>query len=1364
MALMDFLQKQVQKVTDTYVKKAATPAAPRPGKVSTPVSSVPIAGPATVDRTIDFAASVNKAVEEKSQETTMMLARAVTGMGSQPKTWLEQKKADILKVSGFIDTQVKKNQPVAQAAVIDVLKDMTDTTPEEALGGFRDVGLGAAASTVSIGKDFALGLPIALVDQVNLAQQNLSKLLGTDPDGKLEKTPVRNMLQAAYDYISEKEQDILSNVENEDLAAIGGGGAQLLTLVGLANKAGWKAVEPFLKVMAVSQGSQVYQETLAATGNSKKALLTALVSGTGSYYLNKLGLETVVGKAFGKGATNWLTQAIVGAFAESVTETMEQAVTGLAQNVSYGKAMPTLKDYWKTAWISGTVGLFGAGVSSAMSVREDNKALQNLQKEGFTPDQSREVLDRFKQFSDQYIKKTFDSVNGVGENRTIGLKGGQEGTPGIDFPSPLPERDGVPSVTPEETFDQATGSVDSESMTPEAFQVQQEMAQAKVEAINDKLSPFTLKELNSFAELIRIKDLNFSEGDIDSMLKSPGTQKKVSQVLERYREVTGNSQMTDEDAFEAIQNLPKMKDLRLAQQEIKRFNKVTGEPSSAIFDTGGSVNTVPQKMPERTQLAEQTDTSLSTTPQLPTGLVQPSKDDPLSGSSYKQVIPGKEEDVYTQNRKGKKTILGTVETDLKKISKGLKGGIDKYMGVISTRLKNISPKLKFKLRKMEFDIRQHILKRKKAVIPLMEKVKTMNGDDRADFDLARKNGDVEKINEIVKKYNAEKEYEISRNMLDEIYQDMESVGYDVGYKENYFPRTIKDVDGFLEHWYDQDAWPLIQQAIQEKEFNIKRNLTINERASVVDTLLRGYKTGQISLSKTGAMKSRLINEVTPELNQFYMDTDSALVAYIDKTTEAIEARKFFGKSVDTEATAGDSIGAYVLELIQNGDVSASQEVELTNVLNARFNPKGTSGIVDLYKNLEYLGTMGSISSAVTQLGDVAFAAYKGGAIKAGKSFIKAATGSSKITREDLGIERIAAEFTDSTKASKAVSMVFKVVGLDTMDKLGKESLINAVLEKYQSMAKKPSKTEVLKKKLEPIFESETDQALEDLRSGTISENVKLLVFNELLDVQPVALSEMPEQYLKGGNGRIFYMLKSYTLKLFDVYRNDIFQKIGSGNQQETVEGLSNLVRLTAALMIMGATADFLKDLLFNRDIDLDDIVVDNIFKLFGITRYTTWQAREDRIGTAIGKQILFPFSWLDSLYKDANLLFEDPKKLLEEGTETAQRVPVVGKLYYWWLGKGSQKEGDDWRERPVTLEEENDFLLQIRQQVEEGDITEDQADDKMDNFFKRQESLNLIEEWEGLSAKEVEDRLDDLYNAEPAEITAEEARFIQSKF
>ena len=198
------------------------------------------------------------------------------------------------------------------------------------------------------------------------------------------------------------------------------------------------------------------------------------------------------------------------------------------------------------------------------------------------------------------------------------------------------------------------------------------------------------------------------------------------------------------------------------------------------------------------------------------------------------------------------------------------------------------------------------------------------------------------------------------------------------------------------------------------------------------------------------------------------------------------------------------------------------------------------------------------------------------------------------------------------------------------------------------------------------------KVIDELASGEITDNVKFYGFNTLLDFSPRTLSEMPEQYLRSGNGRIFYMLKTWTLKQFDIYRNEIFDVM----KTDKVQGVKNMIRLATFLFIMNATADTIKDTITGREIKWDDVLVDNIAKLVGFSRYQTQQVMKEGLATTLTDQLAPPLPFLDDLSKDVVNLFKDFDKSADiNELRSIRDIPVGGDLYYWWFGKGRGKGG-----------------------------------------------------------------------------------------
>jgi hypothetical protein len=619
-----------------------------------------------------------------------------------------------------------------------------------------------------------------------------------------------------------------------------------------------------------------------------------------------------------------------------------------------------------------------------------------------------------------------------------------------------------------------------------------------------------------------------------------------------------------------------------------------------------------------------------------------------------------------RNEAGATTILSDATKEVKGVLSETRKTADEYLGAISTRLGNINPGIKNTLRAFEFRRGMKANAATRRVLPFIEKVDKMNKEDRAAFDLARKNGDPAALKAMVIKHSLGKEYHALRDVLADLHKEAKDVGYDVGYLPNYHPRVLKDSKGFLEYFYKQGDWPILEQAIRNKEAELQRYLNEDEKAKLINYMLRGYQSGNISLSKPGQLKSRAVDKITPEINEFYMDSDGALLRYINDVTDAVEARKLFGKGKTGKmGNLEDTIGGYVLRLLQEGKIKPEQEQVLKDILAARFNEVGTRGIFGLYKNLSYIDTMGSPISAITQIGDVAWALYKSGIRNTVVATARAVVGKSRFKKEDIGIERIASEFADTSKMARAVDKTFTMIGLTKIDNIFKESLINSAYQAAKQKAMTDKGAVKLREELEPIFEGETEQLIKDLRAGNDIENARLYLFNVLSDFQPISLSEMPQKYLTGGNGRIFYMLKTFTLKQFDAFRREAFQKIGTEGQR--IQGLKNLVRLAACFAAANATSDVIKDLILGRPIDPGDKVVDNLLRLVGISKFVTWQARTQGVGKAVVMQVAPPFKGIDALVKDINSAGDD------KGLEIVQSIPLVGKLYYWWFGKGADK-------------------------------------------------------------------------------------------
>ncbi len=602
---------------------------------------------------------------------------------------------------------------------------------------------------------------------------------------------------------------------------------------------------------------------------------------------------------------------------------------------------------------------------------------------------------------------------------------------------------------------------------------------------------------------------------------------------------------------------------------------------------------------------------------------------------------------------------------------------------VSTLLGKIDRRLKHAVRRFVFNTGFYSNEDRKAIKDFVDVVsKKFSVPDYRVLALALRNRDAKKVDELIAKYEAQEAWAKVRTTLDDIFIEAEDVGLDMGYVENYFPSKVKpekSID-FLAFLQGTPQWGDIQEALRTAD--VFGNMTPGERAEVANNYLRGFTRNSINLEKPGSAKARTIEYVTPEMLAFYEDPVQALMGYVTGLRHGIESRKLFGKS---EKETDKNIGAYVLKLIEEGVVSPQQEGQLKNILKAVVDPVGTRGFVGWSKNASYIYLMGSPISAITQIQDLAFSLAFNGYYRTGKSLLKSlpahiplagrkiGDAMGLIRKEDIGIDNILEEYSSNSRASKAVRATFKAVGLTGMDDIGKEVYINAALDRVRAANKRGGAA--WDSLVDDIFGVEGDQFKKDLEDGVMSENVKYMLFSELSDIQPISLAEMPRGYLRGGNGRIFYMLKTYTIKQIDIYRRTIISEIASGDPKRMIVGVRNFIHLGAALMLMGMASDALKDLLLGRDIDIDSLVTDNIIKSLGITKYQIYKSKRDGIAVTFFQTLFVPpvLAPVDDLQRDIRDIGIKEKKPLKDA-ELLGRIPLVGKFYYWWWGGGSAKE------------------------------------------------------------------------------------------
>ena len=268
-------------------------------------------------------------------------------------------------------------------------------------------------------------------------------------------------------------------------------------------------------------------------------------------------------------------------------------------------------------------------------------------------------------------------------------------------------------------------------------------------------------------------------------------------------------------------------------------------------------------------------------------------------------------------------------------------------------------------------------------------------------------------------------------------------------------------------------------------------------------------------------------------------------------------------------------------MLKDSGLSIAEQKEIISIFRTRFGHNPLHKYIPRIKNTLYSMLLMKVSSVITQIGDMGWTVGRTGLYTI-PAIAKALTnqlygyttwrfgtmpfnkwlgykeGKRKsiqgmLTKEDLGVEKIAQEFSGQSASSKFLDWGFKKIGFNAIDRLGKETYCEAVYQKYRTAAKKivagkrylildEARKKDFYTRLLKVFGTKeaTDLVIQDLAQGKLTDDVKLLMFCEICNIQPVSKSEMPEKYLTGNWSRLGYQLKTFTVKMFDVFRREGF--------------------------------------------------------------------------------------------------------------------------------------------------------------------------------------------------------------------------------
>jgi len=685
------------------------------------------------------------------------------------------------------------------------------------------------------------------------------------------------------------------------------------------------------------------------------------------------------------------------------------------------------------------------------------------------------------------------------------------------------------------------------------------------------------------------------------------------------------------------------------------------------------------------------------------------------------------------------------------------------LGLLSTSIRNLSPAIRLEARRFEMRNLEQAHAYLSRVTPWLKEMQSAPTELRSAIQRNDPNGIAAQMKGNAPLISGWREV---RNVLNELGTKLYGEGRFKSMLDDYFPRLVKDFEG-LKEALDQPIRTALEKKLEaaEKKAMGMRGfpLTAIERSSIINRELAGYSRPS-NVNEPGFTQRRTVKDLTKELEKFYYTPEEALFAYVRGAVEDIEMARFFGKNkvektvggrqlIDVNTSSGNVVG----EELARGKITPKDAAKLEELLRDRFEggQRAPSRYISELRAYMNMGLLGNLASASIQIADTAMPAYAQSIRSAMTAAARTVAGRNRVSAKDFGLaDHIAEEFVGggyqapslakkilvrgalpaagavagavlgediggaavgaaagatlgsiaTVGMANTLNKVFKYSGFSAVDRFGKTVHLEAALDRWSRATRSEKGMTQLREKYGEAFRDSFPQLVQDLKTGKLSEDVRLLLFSELSDFQPISKLEMPQAYLRHPNGRLYYTLKSFMLKQFDIVRRDALQEIHKGFTQEgqrhrVATGLKNLTAYATVLGISGAGAEVVRQWILGEPVHFDKTdIMENVLKTFGWAQWTRdmW-AKGERTKAVLG-QAIPPYRLMD------NIINKDPKAI--------QQIPVLGKLYYKWELGG--REEAELREAKKAKKEGKEYDLSSR--------AEEYKERKRDRLKERREA------------------------------------------
>lgn len=517
------------------------------------------------------------------------------------------------------------------------------------------------------------------------------------------------------------------------------------------------------------------------------------------------------------------------------------------------------------------------------------------------------------------------------------------------------------------------------------------------------------------------------------------------------------------------------------------------------------------------------------------------------------------------------------------------------------RLAKIDPRLGLLVQRAEQSQGLRIKRWTDQIKPFYEAFNKLSAEDKAKVQFYLLNQQWGEVEDLIGQENTD----AVRNMLKTIYDELIASGVDVGYRDNYFPRSVLDYDGLLQEM--GLTYPALRKEMEEA---IGKDATPEEQAEWLDKHIMGFKGGNVSTKGNKYTKERKLDLITDTMAQYYKPSMETLVNYVEGMAKLLSMREAFGKDIEYKE-GKDSIGKIIENMLGEKNLTKKQIDEVRHVLSALYLPNGMGNkFLQAMRQYGY-ATKLSYSTTIRQFADIGMMMKVNGVLNTLDALFHP---DKRITLENLGIDPLGEEFQTSKKdiGGKIANFSTKWKGINWADAVMKNAFMRGSYKALQQLAKTPEK---FHEKYDSLFGDETDTIIKDLNENKLSEPVKVLLFHEISKIQPISRSAMPAAYLSNPNGRVLYMFKTFSLhraeymvsELAEDFRRGDFKKAGKDIMADVaVIGWEGLVELLIAFLKYGWQAFAAQEVL--------DTFAGAGLGVFGLNKHQALQLSRGQLG------------------------------------------------------------------------------------------------------------------------------------------------------